>query len=192
MREHKGYFIAASYQEILEIRREIIPNPEHFTSVAKYFSRLGIYGTSDKHIFNVDFSSQCRRIDDLKAANNDLFTDGAGKISAEFMESVTQKLSLQESPAALQIRFSGVKGIVIASSKDDPELNSRKLAFRPSMMKFTNTDQAFCVSSSSRLLKLNLNREIISLLSSVPTKWGLDTVLLNYQEAALSLSLIHI
>ena len=186
LREHKGYFIAASYQEILEIRREIIPNPEHFTSVAKYFSRLGIYGTSDKHIFNVDFSSQCRQIDDLKAANNDLFTDGAGKISAEFMESVAQKLSLQESPAALQIRYSGVKGIVIASSKDDPELNSRKLAFRPSMIKFMNPDQAFCVSSSSRLLELNLNREIISLLSSVPTKWGLDTVLLNYQEAALS------
>ena len=102
------------------------------------------------------------------------------------MESITKKLSLQESPSALQIRYSGVKGIVVASSNDDPELNCRKLAFRPSMIKFMNPDQSFCVSSTSRLLELNLNREIISLLSSVPTKWGLDTVLLNYQEAALS------
>ena len=185
LREHKGYFIAASYQQIIEIREQIIPNPEQFTSVAKYFSRLGVYGTSDKHICNIDFS-QCQEIEDIHAGNTDLVTDGAGKISFEFMQNVAQKLSLQDSPSALQIRYSGVKGIVVTSFEDDPDLNCKLLAFRPSMIKFKNDDQAFGISSTSRLLELNLNREIISLLSSVPTQWGLDTVLLNYQEAALS------
>jgi len=187
LREHKGYFIAADYEQVLSIRKQIIPNPEEFTSAAKYFSRLGIYGTADKIVGKIDFSSQCREVADLKASNGDLVTDGAGKISLEWAAKIARQLNLGDNiPSAFQIRYSGVKGIVVACKNGDRELENKQFAFRKSMIKFKNQDKELCVSSSSRLLELSLNREIITLLCSIPTEWGLDNVLLNYQENALS------
>ena len=187
LREHKGYFVAADYEQVLNIRSQIIPNPSKFTSAAKYFSRLGMYGTADKIVGKIDFSSQCREVVDLKADNGDLVTDGAGKVSLEWASKIAEQLNLGENiPSAFQIRYSGVKGIVVTCKKNDPELNNKHFAFRESMIKFINPDQQLCVSSSSRLLELSLNREIITLLCSIPAEWRLDNVLLNYQENALS------
>ena len=187
LREHKAYFLASeSYETVLYVRSLVIPNPLNFTSAPKYLARLGMYGTADKHIANVHADSVAW-IEDGVAENGELTTDGAGKISYKKAEELTMKMDIKL-PSAFQIRYSGIKGILLCTSEHDPDLNGKDIAFRKSMQKFQNNDEDLCIVSTSKIHELTLNREVITLLSAIKSDWLLNNTLMRYQEVALAKS----
>ena len=185
MRSQKAYFIRAeTFEEILQLRKRIIPDPENFTSVAKYISRIGIYGTSTTYTTDL-FLDQIHHADDLKAENEDLTTDGAGLISLPKAQEIAKFMKLDETPSAFQIRYSGFKGVVSCTPVNDPELKGYHFLLRKSMKKFENKDRRFCVARYSKYRKVYLNREIINLLSSIENH-DIKNTLLGYMDRDLA------
>ena len=184
LRDHKAFFIQVSCNaEVKKLRSQIIPHPEKFSSPAKYLSRLGLYATADMgKLLEIDPHS-CAWIDDLKAENGDLTTDGCGKISLTLAAQIADSLCIGR-PSALQIRFAGIKGMLVCTADEDPELRNKALAFRHSMKKFENADKDFCVVSYSKYNKLMLNREVITLLTAVNSDL-LEKDLMRKQECEL-------
>ena len=112
MRNHKAYFVQSEmWEEVLELRKQIVPYPENFPSVAKYLSRLGMYNTATTFVFNFSTNSIIYS-NDNRAENCDLTTDGAGLISLSKAKEISEKLELDETPSAFQIRYSGFKDVV--------------------------------------------------------------------------------
>ena len=167
MKSQKAYFIRAEgLQEILELRKRIIPDPGQFASVPKYVSSQGIYGTTTTYTGDLPLDHFYHE-DDLKVENDDLTTDGAGLISLEKAKEIANLMELDETPSAFQIRYSGFKGVVSCTQVNYPELKGKHFVLRKSMKKFENEDRRFCVARYSKYQKVYLNREIINLLSSI-------------------------
>ncbi|XP_065649338.1 uncharacterized protein LOC105846434 isoform X3 [Hydra vulgaris] len=184
LRDHKAYFIQVSCNtEIKKLRGQIIPQPEQFNSVAKYLSRLGLYATADMgKFFNISLDMYSW-IDDLKAKNGELTTDGCGKISLSMCACISKFLKVDQT-SALQIRFSGIKGVLVCTNDDDPDLKNKPFAFRPSMKKFENGDKSFCITSFAKYNSLKLNREVITLLNAVDSNL-FSGILLKMQHVEL-------
>ena len=184
MRNHKAYFIRSeTWDEVLELRKRFVPRPEYFSSVAKYISRLGMYGTATAFIFNISMDS-INYSDDIKVENGDLTTDGAGLISLSKAKEIARSLELDETPSAFQIRYSGFKGVISCTCDDDLQLEGKNFLIRKSMRKFENEDQKFCVTNYSKYHKVHLNREIINLLSSIED-YNIKDVLIRYMDKDL-------
>ena len=163
MGNQKAYFIrAGALQDILELRKRIISDPEQFASVAKYISCFGINGTTTTYTSDLPLDN-FNHEDDLKAENDDLTTDSAGLVSLEKAKEIANLLELDEPPSAFQIRYSGFKGVVSCTSVNNPELKGKHFVLRKSMKKFENVDKRFCVARYSKYRKVYLNREIINL-----------------------------
>ncbi|XP_065649345.1 uncharacterized protein LOC105846402 isoform X2 [Hydra vulgaris] len=184
LRDHKTYFIEVpSNNEVKNLRSKIVPSPEEFKNVAKYMSRLGLYATADmKTRFRIS-TNMYSWTDDLKAKNGELTTDGCGKISLTMCAHIANILKIDK-PSALQIRFSGIKGILVCTNDDDPDLKNKPFAFRPSMKKFENNDMTFCITSYSKYNSLSLNREVINLLNAVDSNL-FSKVLIKIQQNEL-------
>ena len=184
IREHKGYFIRAdTLEEISALRQRFIPEPEKFSSVAKFICRLGMYGTTATYTFDLSMDSFILA-DDIKAENGDLTTDGAGLISLSKAKELAGVLELDETPSAFQIRYSGFKGVVSCTYDDDPQLDGKSFLMRKSMKKFENGDRKFCVVQYSKYRKLNLNREILNLLTSIKD-YNIKNTLFRYMDKDL-------
>jgi RNA-dependent RNA polymerase len=109
------------------------------------------------------------------------FSDGIGKISKAFAVEVAKKcgakkLQAGDSPSAFQIRYGGYKGVVAVDPK-----STFKLSLRPSMRKFASTHVGLDVLSSSRFLPCFLNRQIITLLSTL----GVSDSVFEQMQAAV-------
>jgi RNA-dependent RNA polymerase len=96
------------------------------------------------------------------------FSDGIGKISESFAVRVAKKCRLVKQygvPSSYQIRYGGYKGVVAV----DPtmESSSYKLSLRPSMNKFPSEQISLDILNWSRPMPSYLNREIITLLSTL-------------------------
>ena len=183
LRAHKAYFIsAATYEEVLNVRSSIIPNSNKFNSSAQYLSRLGQYGTADKFVEKIS-KDNISWIEDIKAANGDLTTDGSGKISMSLASCIIDQP--EKLPSAFQVRYSGVKGILVSCPDIDPDFRDKQICLRKSMKKFSNEDEDLCIVGVSKIFELTLNREVITLLSAIKCDWFLSNTLMNYQEKAL-------
>ena len=190
MRDHKGYFIAAdTYEEVLQLRGLFVPDLWQFWSVAKYISRLGLYGTTATYTVDISIDSIIQE-DDMKAGNGDLTTDGAGLISLSKAKELAYILELDETPSAFQIRYSGFKGVVSCTYDNDLQLGGKSFLMRKSMEKFKNSDRKFCVAKHSKYHKVFLNREILNLLSSIKD-FDIKENLLRYMDKELD-SLVKI
>ena len=96
-------------------------------------------------------------------------------------------------PSAYQIRFKGIKGVVLVVSDDDTELNGADVLYRDSMRKFDNDDESFCVVGKAKFIKLYLNREVITLLTSIhrssvlPAEryWPVENAIIDMHEKAI-------
>ncbi|KAK4479818.1 hypothetical protein RD792_015357 [Penstemon davidsonii] len=137
-------------------------------NVAKYAARLGqSFGSSTETLsvrkHEIDY------IPDVEVVRNGttyVFSDGIGKISAEFAHIVAAKCRVKRFiPSAFQIRYGGYKGVVAI----DPS-SSMKLSLRPSMLKYVSDNTKLDVLSWSKYQPCFLNRQIITLLSSLGVK----------------------
>ena len=164
---------ACSGQSIAErlarFRGQIV-DPSGSASIAKYLSRLALYMTSDIPTIKIDDSCTVM-IKDVHCRNgSSVLTDGAGKIAITTAKSVAAMLGLHITPSAFQIRWRGVKGVLVTVPDTDADLSGKKIAIRPSMKKFQmpeeNVDNTLCIVRHAKWSPCHLNREIISLLTS--------------------------
>lgn len=133
-------------------------------NVAKYAARLGQSFSSSTETLIVH-THEVNFIPDIKSSCSSqyVFSDGIGKISAEFASNVAKKCGLRLfAPSVFQIRYGGYKGVVAV----DPN-SSFKLSLRPSMRKYDSGNIKLDVLAWSKYQPCFLNRQLISLLSTL-------------------------
>ncbi|XP_022943176.1 RNA-dependent RNA polymerase 1-like [Cucurbita moschata] len=134
-------------------------------NVAKYAARLGQSFGSSTETASVS-RREVKVIPDIEvksdAGINYVFSDGIGKISASFAREVARKCHIRHTPSAFQIRYAGFKGVISV----DPT-SFVKLSLRNSMLKYESTDTKLDVLSWSRYHPCYLNRQLITLLSTL-------------------------
>jgi len=131
-------------------------------NVAKYAARLGQSFSSSTETLIVR-KHEVEQIPDIKNGTNYIFSDGVGKISANFAKEVAMKCKLRRfAPSVFQIRYGGYKGVVAV----DPRSN-RKLSLRRSMLKFQSENITLDVLAYSKYQPCFLNRQLITLLSTL-------------------------
>ncbi|KAL3502016.1 hypothetical protein ACH5RR_036465 [Cinchona calisaya] len=136
-------------------------------NVAKYAARLGQSFSSSTETLNVG-RYEIEMIPDIqvRGAPEYVFSDGIGKISAEFARRVAIKCGLKGStPSAYQIRYGGFKGVVAV----DPT-SSKKLSLRKSMKKYDSDNTKLDVLAWTKYQPCYLNRQLITLLSTLGVK----------------------
>ncbi|XP_027100775.1 probable RNA-dependent RNA polymerase 1 [Coffea arabica] len=153
-------------------------------NVAKYAARLGQSFSSSTETLNVG-RHEIQMIPDIEVrgaylgALKFVFSDGIGKISYEFARQVAMKCGLRSfSPSAFQIRYGGFKGVVAV----DPT-SSKKLSLRQSMMKYDCDNTKLDVLAWSKYQPCFLNRQLITLLSTLGVK---DVVFEKKQREAVA------
>nr|AHL27584.1 RNA-dependent RNA polymerase 1 [Salvia miltiorrhiza] len=134
-------------------------------NVAKYAARLGQSFGSSTETLSVA-QNEVEKIPDVEVVTNGttyIFSDGIGKISVDFARRVAIKCGLKSNiPSAFQIRYGGYKGVVAI----DPT-SSVKMSLRPSMLKYQSDDTKLNVLGWSKYQPCFLNRQIITLLSTL-------------------------
>ncbi|XP_054809946.1 RNA-dependent RNA polymerase 1 [Prosopis cineraria] len=148
--------------------REWMGNFCKIRNVAKYAARLGQSFGSSTETSTVG-RDEIEIIPDVVAEHGGsdyIFSDGIGKISAEFARRVAKKCGYKSStPSAFQIRYGGYKGVVAV----DPT-SSVKLSLRKSMLKYDSDNTKLDVLACSKFQPSYLNRQIITLLSTLGVK----------------------
>ncbi|GAA0169011.1 RNA metabolism protein [Lithospermum erythrorhizon] len=133
-------------------------------SVSKCAARMGQLFSASKQTYEV-LPQHVELIQDIEVTSDGVdycFSDGIGKISQFFARQVAQKCGLQHTPSAFQIRYGGYKGVIAV------DRNSYwKLSLRSSMLKFESKNCMLNVTKCCESQPCYLNREIISLLSTL-------------------------
>ncbi|KAF3945295.1 hypothetical protein ACB098_03G083200 [Castanea mollissima] len=145
--------------------REWMGDFHEIRNVAKYAARLGQSFSSSRETVSIS-RHEVENIPDVEVERKGIpycFSDGIGKISAELAREVAVKCGLENSvPSAFQIRYGGYKGVVAV----DPT-SSMKLSLRKSMCKYKSGNIKLDVLEWSRYQPCFLNRQIITLLSTL-------------------------
>ncbi|KAJ4839358.1 hypothetical protein Tsubulata_043155 [Turnera subulata] len=150
-------------------------------SVSKCAARMGQLFSSSIQTFDVP-EQDVEIIPDIEMDCDGIsycFSDGIGKISLQFARKLAEKCGLNETPSVFQIRYGGYKGVVAVDRN-----SFRKLSLRTSMLKFESENRMLNVTSWSDSMPCYLNREIVSLLSTLGVK---DEALLSLQQVQLDL-----
>lgn len=165
LRESSAWMFASRYGLTAAEIREWMGNFREIRNVAKYAARLGQSFSSSKETLSVHMD-EMEIIPDVKieiGKTKYVFSDGIGKVSAEFARKVASKCGLKDNPpSAFQIRYGGYKGVVAA----DPT-SSKKLSLRDSMRKYESELTKLDVLAWSKYQPCFLNRQLISLLSTL-------------------------
>lgn len=149
-------------------------------NIAKCAARMGqcfssTYATVDVPVEQVDIA-----LPDIER-NGYIFSDGIGWITPDLAQEVAEKLKLdQDPPCAYQIRYAGCKGVVACWPGQGDGI---RLALRPSMNKFQSNHTILEICSWTRHQPGFLNRQIITLLSTLDVK---DEVFWTMQKSMVS------
>ncbi|GAB4829586.1 RNA dependent RNA polymerase, variant 2 [Ancistrocladus abbreviatus] len=149
-------------------------------NIAKCAARMGQCFSSTYATVKVPSWEVNSELPDIER-NGYVFSDGIGMITPQLADEVAEKLQLKEgAPCAYQIRYAGCKGVVACwPGKDD----GIKLYLRPSMNKFHSDHTVLEVCSWTRFQPGFLNRQIITLLSTLSVP---DEIFWKMQEDMVS------
>ncbi|KAK1416231.1 hypothetical protein QVD17_32020 [Tagetes erecta] len=133
-------------------------------NVAKYAARLGqSFGSSKESLSVPQYEvEEIPDIEIVRGGTKYVFSDGIGKISAEFAKKVSSKCGYDHIPSAFQVRYGGYKGVVAV----DPT-STMKLSLRKSMSKFESHNTKLDVLAVSKYQPCYMNRQLITLLSTL-------------------------
>ncbi|RAL67814.1 hypothetical protein DID88_008541 [Monilinia fructigena] len=120
------------------------------------------------------------RIPDIER-NGHCFTDGVGKISSFLAQMIAAELKLRThaAPSAFQFRLGGCKGILVVS----PDAKDKEVHIRKTQQKFTAVYNGLEIIRCSQFSSATLNRQTITILSSLGVK---DEVFLKMLSEQLS------
>ncbi|BAT98860.1 hypothetical protein LR48_Vigan06g155800 [Vigna angularis] len=164
LRENSLWMFAPTGKYTAASIRSWMGNFSKIRNVAKYAARLGqSFGSSTETLSvprnEIEIIPDVSRTSD---GNEYVFSDGIGKISLKFARSVARKCGYHGTPSAFQIRYGGYKGVVAV----DP--TSRfKLSLRNSMRKYDSDNTKLDVLGRSKFQPCYLNRQLITLLSTL-------------------------
>ncbi|KAK4384128.1 RNA-dependent RNA polymerase 1 [Sesamum angolense] len=138
----------------------------HFSDYIDNFLRVSFVDEEWDKMYSTDLSPRIPDIEAVRGGIKYIFSDGIGKISPEFARRVAVRCGVKNStPSAFQIRYGGYKGVVAV----DP-ISSVKLSLRPSMLKYQSENTKLDVLAWSKYQPCFLNRQIITLLSTLGVK----------------------
>lgn len=147
-------------------------------NVAKCAARMGQCFSSTYATVEVP-SWEVKELPDIKRNGYD-FSDGIGKIVPDLAMEVAEKLKLEGTPSAYQIRYAGCKGVVACWPSDNDGI---RLSWRPSMNKFLSDHTILEICSWTRFQPGFLNRQIVTLLSALNVP---DKIFWKMQESMIS------
>ncbi|XP_022776584.1 RNA-dependent RNA polymerase 1-like [Durio zibethinus] len=165
LRENSAWMFASRNGLTAAYIRTWMGNFSKIRNVAKYAARLGQSFSSSTETLSVaqDEIDIIPDVEIIRGGIKYVFSDGIGKISAKFAEKVAAKCRLNgHTPSAFQIRIGGFKGVVAV----DPT-SSRKLSLRRSMSKYESENTKLDVLAWSKYQPCFLNRQLITLLSTL-------------------------
>ncbi|KAG5539159.1 hypothetical protein RHGRI_019648 [Rhododendron griersonianum] len=149
-------------------------------NVAKYAARLGQSFSSSRETLSVGRHERVM-IPDVEIVRDGIkyvFSDGIGKLSPNFARRVAKKCGINNSiPSAFQIRYGGYKGVLAV----DPA-STVKISLRKSMLKYDSKNTKLDVLAWSKYHPCYLNRELITLLSTLGVK---DSIFEKKQKVAV-------
>ncbi|KAG0172617.1 hypothetical protein DFQ28_010182 [Apophysomyces sp. BC1034] len=176
LREHACWFFAPTKELSTGMIRNWMGTFSHVKVIAKHAVRMGQCFSSTRPVTELD-EREIDYIDDI-IRNGYTFSDGVGKISPKLSREIAKKLELDTAPSAYQIRLGGVKGVLSVSNF----LNGRKIQLRPSQIKFESNHTVLEVVRTSALIPAYLNRQAITLLSSLGVK---DEIFMNMLDGTI-------
>ncbi|KAK3043716.1 hypothetical protein RJ639_001912 [Escallonia herrerae] len=162
--------------------RDIITRMGRFTNknVAKCAARMGQCFSSTYPTVRVPQNEVDLELPDIKR-NGYVFSDGIGKISSDLAREVAERLQLSVNPpSAYQIRYAGCKGVVGCWPAENDKI---RLSLRRSMDKFISNHNILEICSWTRLLPGFLNRQIVTLLSTLGVQ---DEIFWEMQDTMVS------
>ncbi|WCJ36047.1 RNA-dependent RNA polymerase 2 [Euphorbia peplus] len=183
LRSNSVWMFASNEKVKAEDIREWMGCFNKIRSISKCAARMGQLFSASKQTFLVP-SEDVEIIPDIEVISDGIgycFSDGIGKISLPFAWQVAQKCGLIRTPSAFQIRYGGYKG-VIAVDRD----SFKKLSLRSSMHKFESDNMMLNVTKWSESMPCYLNREIITLLTTLGIKDEVFEELQKHQLYLLS------
>ncbi|KAJ4841082.1 hypothetical protein Tsubulata_048259 [Turnera subulata] len=181
LRSNSVWMFASNDSVKAESIREWMGCFSKIRNVSKCAARMGQLFSSSVPTFVVP-EREIDIIPDIEVNSDGIqycFSDGAGKISLAFARKIAQKCELKQIPSAFQIRYGGYKGVVSVDRN-----SFRKLSLRGSMHKFESENRMLNIASWSEVMPCYLNREIVSLLSTLGVK---DEAFLALQQVQLDL-----
>ncbi|OWM90725.1 RNA-dependent RNA polymerase 1-like [Punica granatum] len=165
LRENSAWMFAPIDGCTADSIRESLGEFRQIRNVAKYAARLGQSLSSSTETLSVEWyeTEEIPDIEVIRGNKHYIFSDGIGKISEDFAKKVAKKCGFKGyPPSAFQIRYRGYKGVVAI----DPTLPV-KLSLRKSMRKYESSDTKLNVLAWSKYQPCFLNRQIITLLSTL-------------------------
>lgn len=147
--------------------------------IAKCAARMGQCFSSTYATVSVPEVDVDRGLPDIER-NGYNFSDGIGKITPDLAMEVAEKLKLDTSPCAYQIRYAGCKGVVACWPAEPDRF---RLSLRESMTKFQSNHTMLEICSWTRFQPGFLNRQIITLLSALNVP---DEVFWSMQDSMIS------
>uniref|UniRef100_A0A7N0VFB0 RNA-dependent RNA polymerase n=2 Tax=Kalanchoe fedtschenkoi TaxID=63787 RepID=A0A7N0VFB0_KALFE len=179
LRSNSIWMFASNDEVTAEEIREWMGCFNKIRSVSKCAARMGQLFSSSLQTVVVP-AQDVEIIPDIETVTDGVkycFSDGIGKISVSFARQVAQKCGLSDTPSAFQIRYGGYKGVIAVDRN-----SFRKLSLRRSMLKFESKSRMLNVTKWTEPMPCYLNREIVSLLSTLGVD---DTVFEDMQKQQL-------
>lgn len=183
LREHGAYFFAGlPAGPTASHIRAWMGRFEHERIVAKHAARIGQCFSTTRAIRNAGFPHVRKSdlIDDVER-NGFNFTDGVGKISLFYAETIAKELRIRgPAPSVYQFRMAGCKGVLAVA----PELGATKVRIRKSQCKFETTYSGMEIIRWSEYWVATLNRQLILVLSDLGVP---DDIFLVMQDKEIQL-----
>ncbi|XP_066292674.1 uncharacterized protein, partial [Branchiostoma lanceolatum] len=170
LREHNVWFYASDGTNTAESIRREMGDFSHIGCPATVLARMGqCFSNTEPSVIAQKSARVVVKIPEIEDGNDPVnskvycFSDGIGKISQSLAKKVCREIQKTEVPSAYQIRYGGVKGVVAV----DPKLRRDVMQVRPSMIKFTSSDENIEICMTSHPARLYLNRQVITILSAL-------------------------
>jgi hypothetical protein len=176
LKDHSCWFFAPTYDLTADDIRRWMGDFSSNKNVAKYAARMGQCLSSTRAALPVN-DIDIRVISDV-VRNRYTFSNGVGKISFSLARKVAEKLELKNTPSAFQFRLAGYKGVLCQS-----RLRDNQIQVRPSQRKFESKHFDLEVIRGSTFIPAYLNRQVITLLSSLGVP---DSVFVEMKDAQVS------
>lgn len=167
LRESSVWMFASNGKVTADSIRKWMGNFLAIRNVAKCASRMGQSFSCSTETLHV-YEDEVQNIPDIYTYSDGKqynFSDGIGKISLSLAKRVAAMCRCDTVPSAYQIRYGGYKGVVAV----DPA-SPYKLSLRPSMKKYVSQNTNLDVLAWSKFRPCFLNRQIITLLSTLGVK----------------------
>lgn len=175
IRRKRAYFVQGTNADVMRIRSMMYPKPNDIR-IPKYANYLSLFGTSDTPTISYPFES-CKIMKDIRNHKNQLLTDGSGTICQQLAQKVFDIYQQYEPspmgatmPSALQIRYAGVKGVLVVDNNAASDITLRE-----SMIKCDIRHSTIGIVGVAKYSDFYLNREIITLIESLHIRYSSRT-----------------